>query len=238
MYLRFMSYNVRLFIGLVLFVLASCTGSDQHAVIGNADTATQAPAEATPKPHSRNKLTDTMLAQLIDHYKAHYGEGSIRMTVAPSDTIVEVSFSDTSGDPDEFTGTLFTAYIPLVSHINPILAGDLDGAVGEDLLVTVHTEGGGGGGNMWWDEHFLFHAQAGAAYTIADVKADPELMDGSGHFFPRQVSGDAITGIANDYTDEDLRCCPSLYYRVTVKYINGKLTTTQKTPISRPAEFR
>jgi hypothetical protein len=70
------------------------------------------------------------------------------MSITRSDTLVELSFADRSGGPDRYTGILFLANISLVTDVNPVLSGDLNGDGLDDMLVSVHTEGGGGGGNV------------------------------------------------------------------------------------------
>lgn len=186
-------------------------------------------------PRARNEITDRMLAEIIGYYKKNYENDSVRMSVSPSDTIVEVSFADTSTDTDAYHGTLFIAYISKVTDINPVVKGDMNGDGAPDILFTVHTEGGGGGGNDWWDDHFLFVA-TGNQYTLADMKSDGDIMNGSGYFSPKEISNQIINGIGNDYADTDGHCCPSLYYRMQVQLKNGELTTISRTAIPKPAD--
>lgn len=228
--------------GIALQMLAASCGGNNHtaATAPATDTAHQA-RQAAPAaahvPHTRNQLTDTMLAQIVSYYRKEYGNDSTRMETSRSDTILEVSFTNTGGDSDDYHGILFIAYISLVVDINPAIHGDMNGDGKDDILFTVHTEGGGGGGNMWWDDHFLFLANPAGQYTLGDVESDGEIMDGSGYFFPKEIANQTITGIGNGYTDTDGHCCPSLYYRMHVRFTNGKLTTADKTAIHKPADL-
>lgn len=225
-----------------LFIIASCGSRNNDAAVSGtpADTAVHQAipdSSAISRQHIRNQITDSMLAQVIDYYHKEYGSDSIRMEITRSDTLVELTFEDTTGGPDDYTGALFLADISLVTDVNPVISGDMNGDGVNDMLVTVHTEGGGGGGNVWWDDHFLFLAKPDGESTLADVKSDGEIMDGSGYFFPKEISNQVITGTGNGYAESDGHCCPSLYYRMHVRLANGKLTTLDKTSIAKPAEF-
>src|SRR5262249_53743 len=148
---------------------------------------------------ARNEITDSMLAQITRYYQKEYGSDSTYMFMDKSDTINELHFADTSGGPDHYRGTLFVAYIPLVTDINPTVRGDVNGDGKDDLVFTVHTEGGGGGGNVWWDDHFLFLGDGSGQYTLADIEGDNEIMKGNGYFFPDSIVNQTISGVGNGY---------------------------------------
>ena len=184
----------------------------------------------------RNELTDSMLAEVINYYSKEYGSDSTRMDVQRSDTIIELDFSNVIKDTTDYNGTLLAAYISVVTDINPILTGDMNEDGVNDKLLNVVTEGGGGGGNESWNDHFLFLAKDGG-YTLADVKSDPEIMDGSGYFYPKRINNQTIAGIGNSYADNDGHCCPSLYYKMNVRLKDGHMVTTDRIAISKPAHF-
>lgn len=225
-----------------LFIIASCgSKKNVHTVATSHIDTAKLPITSQPltkqKPRARNQMTDTMLAQIIKYYNKQYGADSLKMNIDRSDTVVELTFSDTATTEDSYNGPLFLADISLVTDINPILVGDVNGDGANDMLISVHTEGGGGGGNIWWDDYFLFLATHNGADSLANVKSDADIMDGSGYFFPENISNQVITGVGNDYAKSDGHCCPSLYYRMHVRLSKGQLTTIDKTPIAKPAGF-
>ena len=226
------------FIATMVFI-ASC-GSNSHKTTTTI-TDTQVHLNLT-KPEvqkivrGRNQLTDTMLAGIISYYHKQYGNDTIQMDVARSDTLIELTFSNISKDTADYNGWLLVAYISLVTDINPIIVGDMNGDGINDMLVSVPTEGGGVGGNDSWDDHFLFIAHPDG-YRLADVKGDGEIMDGSGYFFPKEIANQTITGIGNGYADSDGHCCPSLFYNIRVRLKDGQMVTIEKVAIPKPLGF-
>jgi len=223
-----------------LLLLGGCGTDDKKktVTIRPADTvAAPAPLTAPKAPRTRNRMPDSMLSQIIGYYQNLYANDSVHMSISRSDTVVELSFADTTGGPDSYTGILLLANISLVTDVNPLLSGDLDGDGLEDLLVSVHTEGGGGGGNVWWNDHFVFLAEPNGQYTLADSKSDGELTGGSGYFFPDAIATGRISGVSNEYAGDDGHCCPSLYYRITLRLDKAGLTQVSKTAIPKPREF-
>ena len=224
----------------VLTCIASC--GTQPRSTTTTTTADSTVHQNPQKPavqkiaRKRNELTDSMLAEVINYYSKEYSNDSTRMDVQRSDTIIELDFSNVVKDTTDYNGTLLAAYISVVTDINPILTGDMNEDGIKDILLNVLTEGGGGGGNESWNDHFLFLAKDGG-YTLADVKSDPEIMDGSGYFYPKTINNQTIVGIGNSYADNDGHCCPSLYYNMHVRFKNGHMVTTDRVAISKPANF-
>jgi hypothetical protein len=222
---------------IVLLCISSCGTDNTSKTDSITDTVVHETSLAFPAdkiPRMRNQVTDSMLLQIYGYYSKEYGADSIKRTISRSDTMVEVSFADTAA---EYNGTLFIAYISLVTDIYPIVTGDLNSDGLNDMLVTVHTEGGGGGGNVWWSDHFLFLSGPNGEKTLADIKSDGEIMDGGGYFMPKEISKQMITGIGNAYADTDGRCCPSLYYLMHLRFAQGQLSKVDQTAIAKPAEF-
>lgn len=225
----------------VVLASVSC-GANNHdqatAITSTDSTVPQILQESTPekKQHVRNEITDSMLTQIINYYYKEYGSDSLRMNIVRSDTLLELSFEDTTNKSNDYQGTLFVAYISLVTDINPIVTGDINGDGRRDMLISIPTEGGGGGGNIWWNDHFLFIADGNGEDTLIDVKSDGEILDGSGYFSPKEIANQVITGIGNEYDESDGNCCPSLYYRIRVQLSNGHLSVIDKVAVPKPAE--
>ncbi|RYZ33687.1 MAG: hypothetical protein EOP49_35530 [Sphingobacteriales bacterium] len=220
--------------------ITSCSNSgSRNASVKPADsTVVQLATDtAARQPRLNSLLTDDMLEHMTAHYRAQYGEDSIAMHTRRSDTLLELIFADTTGPEDSYHGALFVAYISLVTDIDPILYGDVNGDGKPDLLVSVHTEGGGGAGNVWWSDHFLFPAAGDDRYTLADVISDGDITDGVGYFYPKSISNQTISGIANGYGDDDGHCCPSLYYQVQVRFTGNSLKMSRQTAIDKPEGF-
>jgi len=234
-----MTVLARIICCIAAMVLLAACGADSHKTT-NTTTTTDTVARQSPVAQkivrARNQLTDTLLASIINYYHKNYADDTIQMNTERSDTLLELTFSNITKDTADYNGTLMMADISLVTDINPIITGDMNGDGINDMLVTVHTEGGGLGGNAWWDDHFLFLGQGGG-YRLADVKSDGEIMDGSGHFFPVEIADQTIKGIGNGYADTDGYCCPSLYYSISVRLKSGHMATSKKLAIPKPADF-
>lgn len=221
-----------------LLPLAACNTPHNNPIAPpptNAPVARQ-PDTSRPDVH-RETTTDSMLAQIIAYYRDNYANDSVRMTITRTDSLIQLSFADSIPGPDKYDGILLLAAIALPDGRIQGLQGDLNGDGLDDRLVSIHTEGGGGGGNVWWDDHFVFLAEAPGKYRLADSQSDGELIDGPGYFFPDEIKGGTVSGTSNEYAENDGHCCPSLYYRVSLRMQDGRLKAISKKGTSKPASF-
>ncbi len=112
----------------------------------------------------------------------------------------------------------FSRSIPLP---NLLLKGDINRDGKNDVVVSVWATGGT---HAIWNDVFIFLGTKGGycfykkydSYSIGSVKSY------YAKFYPAQIKNGCLVGKMSMLAHNDPGCCPSLFYKTTLKFINGK----------------
>lgn len=173
------------------------------------------------------KLEMTVVQSIKDYYQRNYGEDSRLEEFADSATIKLTYYN--IPDKDELNeGVIIMITIPLMRGQElfgaiPILEGDLNKDMKNDLVISVHTEFG----NSASQDIFTF-INENEKYRLAAVTSNMDVSGCAGYFWAREIENNFITGNSSCYSADDALCCPSLHYKTKVAFDNNELKYVSK----------
>ena len=186
-------------------------------------------------PKQLNAIKDdgidiSMVQSIKDYYHGTYGEGT-RLEEAADTSAVALSYFITTENEEENDGRLIVITIPLIRDqdlwgAKPILEGDLNNDLKNDLVITVHTEFG----NSAAQEIFVFINEQ-ENYRLAIVTGYQDLSGCNGYFWARRIENNLIIGNSSCFAPEDAMCCPSLHYQTKVAFDSNELKFVSKRSI-------
>ena len=105
--------------------------------------------------------------------------------------------------------------------------GDLNNDGRQDLVLKLYSNTGG---NSDYLDLFVL-TQSPTGWKILNIQSSSdESLKGCeiGQFIPQTIENGLLIGESLCFTDSDPRCCPSLKYKTTVKWINNELRFVKK----------
>ena len=120
-------------------------------------------------------------------------------------------------------------YAPIATRINEqeygnntILFGDLNGDLKRDCIISVFR-------SNHYDEVTFFYVfiNRGTTFKLEDVTNETEICGCKSNFWPnifryQKIEDGFLKGISTCHYN-DAHCCPSIYFKTKVKFIDGKL---------------
>jgi hypothetical protein len=177
-----------------------------------------------------DRLDISIVQSIKDYYQDIYGEAT-RLEEAADNTTVALSYFITTENEEENDGRLIVITIPLIRDqdlwgAKPILEGDLNNDLKNDLVITVHTEFG----NSAAQEIFVFINEQ-ENFRLATVTGHQDLSGCNGYFWARRIENNLIIGNSSCFAAEDAMCCPSLHYQTKVAFDSNELKFVSKRSI-------
>lgn len=184
----------------------------------------------SPKQLNRiknEKLDITVVQSIKDYYQSKYGEES-RLEEFEDSAAIKLTFYNIPDKSEENEGLIIMITIPLIRDQElygaiPILEGDLNKDLKNDLVISVHTEFG----NSASQDIFTFINEKDK-YRLAAATSNRDVSGCMGSFWARKIENNFITGNSSCYSGDDALCCPSLHYKTKVAFDNNKLKYVSK----------
>ena len=105
--------------------------------------------------------------------------------------------------------------------------GDLNNDGKEDLVLKLYSNTGGNSDYL----DLCVYIQTTTGWKLFNIhsSSDEALKDCKiGQFIPQTIENGLLIGESQCYTETDPRCCPSLKYKTTLKWINNELRFVSK----------
>jgi hypothetical protein len=161
---------------------------------------------------------------IVEHIKKYYqqrdGKGLV-IQESKSDSTLELHFKEAEAF------TLMKIYIPTSqasAQRGSFIQTDLNKDALKDYVIMTRTEGAWGGGNVSGTEYFVF-LQNMSGYEFQHHTHGYLLNNcETGGFILEKLDQGELIGFSYCYGPNDGHCCPSLEYKTTIHYNNGKLT--------------
>jgi len=158
---------------------------------------------------------DSMLSFVFNYYQPDLqktqNEVDADLKITKEDGYLKINYSREG----------FSYFSRNISLPNGFIKGDLNRDHLNDILVTVWATGGT---HAIWVDAFLFLGTKGGyqfykkydSYTIGSAKSY------YAKFYPSRIKDGYLIGKMSMLAKNDPGCCPSLFYRTTLKFNNGK----------------
>jgi len=174
-----------------------------------------------------DKLVMTIVQSIKNYYQITYGQ-STRLEEFADDAAIKLTFYNIPEKDEENDGRIIMITIPLVKDQElygaiPILEGDLNKDMKNDLVISVHTEYG----NSASQDIFIF-INENEKYRLASVTSNQNVSGCMGYFWARKIENNLIVGNSSCFTGDDAICCPSLHYKTKVAFDNNGLKYVSK----------
>jgi hypothetical protein len=169
-----------------------------------------------------DKLDMTIVQSIKDYYQITYGQGT-RLEEFADAAAIRLTYYNTPDKDEENDGRIIMITIPLMKDQElfgaiPILEGDLNKDLKNDLVISVHTEFG----NSASQDIFIF-INENEKYRLATVKGHQHVSGCTGYFWARKIENNLIVGNSSCYSGDDAMCCPSIHYETKVAFDNNEL---------------
>jgi len=173
------------------------------------------------------KLDKTIVQSIKDYYHITYGQDT-RLEEFTDGAAIKLTYYSTPDKDEENGGRIIVITIPLIKDQElfgaiPILEGDLNKDLKNDLVISVHTESG----NSASQDIFLFINEK-ETYRLATVTSHQDVSGCIGYFWARKIENNLIVGYSSCYSGDDAKCCPSLHYKTKVAFENNELKYVSK----------
>ncbi len=178
---------------------------------------------------------DDVLHFIVQYYQKEFHQYKEEKNI--SDSIIELSYLGKLPE-DTFESWLSAIYIPANMQSAHVFSGDLNKDSLPELVIEVKTEGGGVGSNSADFEYFLF-LNKGKGYQFLKAYTSSSIAGCEGNygfFMAESISDNQLRGTSMCYTEEDSRCCPSLYFESSLSLLNNRLVMTNKVAKQGPKE--
>jgi len=174
-----------------------------------------------------DKLDMTIVQSIKDYYQIIYGQGT-RLEEFADAAAIKLTYYNTPDKDEENDGRIIMITIPLIKDQEifgaiPILEGDLNKDLKDDLVISVHAEFG----NSASQDIFIF-INENEKYRLATVKGHQDVSGCTGYFWARKIENNLIVGNSSCYSGDDAMCCPSLHYKTKVAFDNNELKYVSK----------
>ncbi|WP_281297902.1 hypothetical protein [Flavobacterium limnophilum] len=210
---------------LSVFLFTSCrnTGGKQDIETSNVDTL------RTTKTHVNPQFDENIISKIKKHYHNKYG-GKGEFNEQNTDSTYELSYryDGTDYDNDFFHDMIYIAKNDSCKDffaLNPIIYGDLNNDMSQDLVVTVHIEGGG---NANWDNEIFVFLNENDKLIFTNVTSSRDLADCEGTFLPKKIESGYLIGNSSCFGSDDNLWSPSINYITKVKLESHKLVFKSK----------
>ncbi len=182
---------------------------------GTGKSANQMPVERDTSNNSILVNEDSIVSFVVSYYQPELEklkqEVSAELTITKEDGNLKINYAK-----DGYS--YFSRSIPLP---NVLLKGDINRDGKNDVVVSVWATGGT---HAIWNDVFIFLGAKGGykfykkydSYSIGSVKSY------YAKFYPAHIVNGCLVGKMSMLAHNDPGCCPSLFYKTTLKFINGK----------------
>ncbi|HRD57467.1 MAG TPA: hypothetical protein PK504_05430 [Ferruginibacter sp.] len=162
-------------------------------------------------------VKELIIAECIKNYKAD----KPKLTKAEDATYMNLEF-------DFGQGVRNSAYFSKLKKEN--IFGDLNNDGKEDAVVKVYTNTGGN--SDYLDLYIFLQLENSWKLVLVKASSDDDIKGCTiGQFVPTHVQSGLLIGESSCFLESDPRCCPSLYYKTTLKLSNNKLVFIKKEKI-------
>ncbi len=161
-----------------------------------------------------NAIKEIIIGQAVKNFS----QDKPKMTKNEEATYVNIQF-DFGG------GVSSSVYFSRLKNENVI--GDLNNDGQEDVIVKVYSNTGG---NTDYLDLYVFLQQASSWKLLLVKSSSDEDIKGCqiGQYVPLTISNGFLIGESSCFLQSDPRCCPSLFYKTTLKLQNNQLVFVRK----------
>jgi hypothetical protein len=166
----------------------------------------------------RNGVMDeSVIKILMDHYGVDPQNPSWSVRRDSSEVIAEFRNPELFTDGEEFPESEVEAYSFPTSE-EAYMFGDLNDDGRDEILRYQEVMGATGPAML---DIFIFEGEPGAYRLLFNAPAFSVSACDVGTFEPHEIVNGEIVGVAKCFAESDPRCCPSLAYRLRLKW-NGQ----------------
>ena len=179
-----------------------------------------------------DKLDMAVVQSIKNYYQITYGQGT-RLEEVVDTAAIKLTYYNTPDKDEEHGDRIIMITIPLIKDQElfgaiPILEGDLNKDLKNDLVISVHTEFG----NSASQDIFIF-INENENYRLATVTGHQDVSGCIGYFWARKIENNLIVGNSSCFSGDDAMCCPSLHYKTKVAFDNNQLKYVSKKRVRR-----
>ena len=182
---------------------------------GTGNNANQMPVESDTSNNSIFVNEDSIVSFVVKYYQPELDklkqEVSAELTITKEDGNLKINYAK-----DGYS--YFSRSIPLP---NVLLKGDINRDGKNDVVVSVWATGGT---HAIWNDVFIFWGTKGGYrfYKKFDSYSLGSAKSYYAKFYPAHIVNGCLVGKMSMLAHNDPGCCPSLFYKTTLKFINGK----------------
>lgn len=127
-------------------------------------------------------------------------------------------------------GVRSSAYFSKLKKENVL--GDLNNDGKEDAIIKVYSNSGGN--SDYLDLYVFLQQEGGWKLALIKSSSDDDIKGCKiGQFVPEQISNGYLIGESSCFAASDPRCCPSIFYKTTLKFVNNRFTLIKKERVAK-----
>ena len=195
--------------------LKTIVSKESTNVGGAENTVNQIPSQSDTSTSKVIVNEDSIVSFVVNYYQPELDklkqEVSAELKITKEDGNLKIDYTKEGY-------SYFSRTIPLPKFL---LKGDLNRDGKNDVVVSVWATGGT---HAIWNDVFLFFGTKDGykfykkydSYSLGSVKSY------YAKFYPAHINNGCLIGKMSMLAHNDPGCCPSLFYKSTLKFINGK----------------